>query len=279
MRTSNKYKNVLRKDPFHSGVISVFTEPQVAIGQRAFLLCTDKGNVLWDCITYIDEETVRDIQSLGGIAAIVISHPHYYSTALHWAEAFDCKVYLSAEDEEWVMRRGPQHVMWEGQQLELLGGQFLAVKVGGHFPGSSVLLWKSERKLFVADSIMIVPSGVYHTDRPADTASFAFMWSYPNMVSTSPRELCPTCSVLSSTRSDMVVDPPATGRSLRHLESRSRSRLRGYARSLLEARHAGEEQGESTGERAAGGTLHGILRPRHSQRIRVIPYTPECQVI
>lgn len=52
----------------------------------------------------------------------------------------------------------------------------------GHFPGSSVLLWKSERKLFVADSVMVVPSGVYHVDRPVGTASFSFMWSYPNMV-------------------------------------------------------------------------------------------------
>lgn len=189
MQLSKKYKNVIRKDDYHSGVISIFTEPQVAIGQRAFLLCTDKGNILWDCITYLDDETIERIQALGGIAAIVISHPHYYSTALHWAEAFDCKVYLSAEDEEWVMRPGPQHVMWTGQQLELLDGQFLAVKVGGHFPGSSVLLWKSERKLFVADSITIVPSGVYHVDRPTDTASFTFMWSYPNMVSMTSREL------------------------------------------------------------------------------------------
>ncbi|KAJ9138228.1 Metallo-beta-lactamase superfamily protein [Pleurostoma richardsiae] len=189
MQVSKKYKNVFRKDKYHSGVISIFSEPQVAIGQRAFLLCTEKGNVLWDCITYIDDETIERVKALGGISSIVISHPHYYSTALHWAEAFDCKVYLSAEDEEWVMRKGPAHVMWKEETLELLGGQFLAVKVGGHFPGSSVLLWRSERKLFVADSITIVPSGVYHTDRPVDTASFTFMWSYPNMIPLPPDEV------------------------------------------------------------------------------------------
>lgn len=170
-------------DKYHSGVISIYTEPQIAIGQRAILCCTEKGNMLWDCITYIDDETVHRIRDLGGIEAIVISHPHYYSTSLHWAEIFNCKVYMSYEDQEWIMRRGPSQVLWEGKEMEFLHGEFKAVKVGGHFPGSSVMLWKAARKLFIADSITVVPSGVYHVDRLADTASFTFMWSYPNMVS------------------------------------------------------------------------------------------------
>ena len=184
MQQSKKFTNVFRKDKFHSGVISFFTQPQVAIGQRAFLLCSPKGNIMWDCITYIDDGTIQRIKELGGVQAIVISHPHYFSTSLHWAEALGCKVYLSAEDEEWVMRKGNQSrmVLWPEKRLEFLDGEFVAVKVGGHFPGSSVLWWKSQRKLFIADSITVIPSGVYHIDRPPNTASFAFMWSYPNMV-------------------------------------------------------------------------------------------------
>jgi hypothetical protein len=182
LQKSGAYKNIIKKDKYDSGVISIYTEPQVAIGQRAILCCTEKGNVLWDCITYIDEDTIKAIKDLGGIAAIVISHPHYYSTSLHWAEAFGCKVYLSAEDDEWVMRSGDSQVFWKGQELELLDGQFKVVKVGGHFPGSSVMCWTERKKLFVADSITVIPSGVYHENRPADTASFTFMWSYPNMV-------------------------------------------------------------------------------------------------
>ena len=192
-------------------MISIYTTPQVAIGQRAFLLCSPKGNILWDCITYIDEETIKRIKDLGGVKAIVISHPHYFSTSLHWGEALGCPVYLSSEDKEWLMRNDEGNQVfrfWEDKRLELLDGEFLAVKVGGHFPGSSVLLWKSEKKLFIADSITVIPSGgefffcginpiclniiksslanlypVYHIDRPPNTASFAFMWSYPNMVS------------------------------------------------------------------------------------------------
>lgn len=189
MELSGKYTNIFRHDPYHSGVISIFTQPQVAIGQRAFLLCSDAGNILWDCITYIDADTVKRIIRLGGIKAIVISHPHYFSTALHWAEAFGCKVYISAEDAEWVMRRGKAHEFFHGKTLDLLDGTFSAVKVGGHFPGSSVLHWKSEKKLFIADSITVVPSGVYHIDRPPNTASFTFMWSYPNMIPLPPDEV------------------------------------------------------------------------------------------
>lgn len=115
LRDSNKYTNVFTEDKYHTGVVAVRTEPQVAIGQRAFLLRSPDGagNILWDCITYIDDETVRQINELGGIKAIVVSHPHYFSTTLHWAEAFRCPVYISAEDGDWLARSGEGYRLWE----------------------------------------------------------------------------------------------------------------------------------------------------------------------
>lgn len=119
--------------------------------------------------------------------AIVISHPHYFATNLHWGEAFGCPVYLSAEDKEWAVRLDEsKQVFWSQSELHVPDGEgetdLVAIKTGGHFPGSTVLWWKSLRKLLVADSILVVPSGIYHVDRPPGTASFTFMWSYPNMV-------------------------------------------------------------------------------------------------
>lgn len=61
-------------------LIGIRTEPQVAIGQTAYLVRTPEGNVLWDCITYLDDETVEAIKGLGGVKAIAISHPHFFST-------------------------------------------------------------------------------------------------------------------------------------------------------------------------------------------------------
>lgn len=156
----------------------------MAIGQRALLCRTATGNLLWDCITYIDDETVSKINELGGLKGIVISHPHFYTTHLHWAEIFDCPVYLAREDREWVVCPGERQVFWDSGRLSVPGveGDLVAVKTGGHFPGSSVLWWRSLGVLLVADSIGVVPSGIYHVGRLPGTVSFTFMWSYPNMV-------------------------------------------------------------------------------------------------
>jgi hypothetical protein len=48
--------------------------------QRAILAPTPAGNVLWDCLALIDNATVDVLTGLGGVAAIAISHPHYYTT-------------------------------------------------------------------------------------------------------------------------------------------------------------------------------------------------------
>ncbi|QMW24969.1 metallo-beta-lactamase family protein [Aspergillus flavus] len=165
--------------------------PRVAIGQRALLCRTATGNLLWDCITYIDDETVSKINELGGLKGIVISHPHFYTTHLHWAEIFDCPVYLAREDREWVVCPGERQVFWDSGRLSVPGveGDLVAVKTGGHFPGSSVLWWRSLGVLLVADSIGVVPSGIYHVGRLPGTVSFTFMWSYPNMIPLPPNEV------------------------------------------------------------------------------------------
>lgn len=57
-----------------------------------------------------------------------------------------------------------------------------AIKVGGHFPGSMVVL--HDRRLLVADTMMPTPSGMGNwgeKGRPPGMNSFAFMWSYPNV--------------------------------------------------------------------------------------------------
>ncbi|KAL4872981.1 hypothetical protein BDV12DRAFT_182615 [Aspergillus spectabilis] len=201
------YKNIFTPDPIHKDrLISIHTEPRQAIGQRAFLCRASTPsdgsnktkktfNIMWDCITYIDEETISRVNELGGIDAIVISHPHYYTTHLLWAEIFDCPVYLSREDEEWVVIRGERQVIFDERELafpvldsEEEGrkgegeAEIAVIKTGGHFPGSTVLWWKSLRTLLIADTIAVVPSGRYWVDRPAGTASFTFLWSYPNMI-------------------------------------------------------------------------------------------------
>ncbi len=97
-------------------LFGIKTVPAFAINQRALLLQTAHGNILWDCIANLDPATKALITALGGISAIAISHPHYYTTMQEWAAAFNAPVYLHASDREWVMRDSPAIHFWEGMR-------------------------------------------------------------------------------------------------------------------------------------------------------------------
>ena len=158
------------------GLVSIGTKPSIAIGQRALLVRTPGGNVLWDCITFIDEATVARVRELGGIAAIAISHPHFYDSMTTWSAAFgDCPVYIHAADGEWVQYPGPGLRLWEGESFEVLPGATL-INTGGHFEGSTVLHWADGADgagaLLTGDSITVV----------SDRRWVSFMYSYPNLI-------------------------------------------------------------------------------------------------
>ena len=157
------------------GLYSLQTVPAFAINQRAFLLRTPQGNVLWDCIALLDEATKTLIRSLGGLAAIAISHPHYYTTMQDWAAAFDAPIHLHAADQSWIMRPDPAIRLWDRDALELQPGVTL-VRGGGHFPGGTVLHWAAGaegRGALLAGDILQVTPGAHRV---------AFMWSYPNLM-------------------------------------------------------------------------------------------------
>ncbi|KAK0285781.1 hypothetical protein LTR35_005121 [Friedmanniomyces endolithicus] len=186
-----KYENEYQKVGAGDGdeqMWSIWTEPKFGIGQRCVFIQTDHGNVLWDCITNLDEETAAIIKQEGGLKAIIISHPHYYTTHLEWAQVFDCPVYLASDDKEWISREDQRGCLRfiEGTSQQIIPG-VTAIKVGGHFPGSLVLLWN--KKLLIADSFVTTPSALYHVDRLPGTTSYAFMWAIPNMIPLPPAEL------------------------------------------------------------------------------------------
>jgi hypothetical protein len=158
------------------GLIGIGTRPQFAIGQRALLVCTPHGNVLWDCISLIDDATVTLIKGLGGLNAIAISHPHFYTTLVEWSRAFgNVPVHLHADDAAWVMRPDPCVAHWQGETLELLPGVTL-IRGGGHFPGGTMLHWAAG-----ADGRGVVCSADIATVN-LDRKSFTFMRSYPNAI-------------------------------------------------------------------------------------------------
>lgn len=158
------------------GLIGVGVDPPFAIGQRALLVRMPTGNVLWDCIPLLDPALVEMVKALGGISAIAISHPHYYSSMIEWSRAFgDVPIYLHAADQQWVMRPDRAVNFWEGETKPLDEGLTL-VRCGGHFAGGMVLHWQGgaggKGALLTGDIIQVV----------ADRKHVSFMYSYPNYV-------------------------------------------------------------------------------------------------
>ena len=73
------------------------------------------GNVLWDCVPVLDDDTVERIGSLGGISAVAVSHPHFYAANVDIADAFDARVLLPHADREWVQRPSPRLEFFDDQ--------------------------------------------------------------------------------------------------------------------------------------------------------------------
>jgi hypothetical protein len=162
-------RNELREQGTLTGLATV---PAFAIGQRALLVPYGDSNLMWDCITLIDADTAEEVERRGGLAAIAISHPHYYSCMVEWAHRFDCPVHLHAADAEWVMRPDPAIRHWDGETLDLGDGLTL-IRGGGHFPGGTMLhRAHGAGELLSGDIIQVIP----------DLSHVGFMWSYPNLV-------------------------------------------------------------------------------------------------
>jgi hypothetical protein len=160
------HRNEIRAE---GALVGIGTEPRFAIGQRALLVPHGERNVLWDCVTLLDDATGDEVERRGGLDAIAISHPHYYSAMVEWARRFGCPVLLHEDDREWVMRPDDAIEYWSGETRELGDGLTL-LRLGGHFAGGTVL--HRDGMLLSGDIVQVVP----------DRSHVSFMYSYPNLV-------------------------------------------------------------------------------------------------
>ena len=149
-------------------------EPAIAIGQRALLVRTPQGNVLWDCVPLLDDGTRERIEALGGIDTICMSHPHFYAANVEWADAFDARILIPRADERWIARPSPRIEVFDDEAAPVEG--LTVRRIGGHFDGAAVLHWPAGSEgrgaLLTGDTITVVE----------DRAWVSFMWSYPNLI-------------------------------------------------------------------------------------------------
>ena len=174
------------------GLWGVGTTPELGIGQRALIVPGEGGNVLWDCTALLGDDTVARVHELGGVAAIALSHPHYYSTMAAWSREFDAPIHVHADDREWVPR-GVEVALWDGPELEILPGRTM-LHLGVHFAGGSVLHWADgldgRGAVCAGDIVTVVP----------DRRWVGFMYSYPNLIPAHPDTVRRAVEVLSGFR-------------------------------------------------------------------------------
>ena len=177
-RLAREHRNELT--PLEPGLTAVATVPKFAIGQRALLVQAKNGNILWDCVSLIDEATIEAVRALGGISCLAMSHPHLFGSMVEWSHAFGkAPIYLHTAHREWVQRPDPVIEFWDGDSHDLEEGVAL-YRCGGHFPGSTVLFWPAGAEgrgvLLSSDTMYVAP----------DRRHVSFMYSYPNFVPLPP---------------------------------------------------------------------------------------------
>jgi len=171
---SSGYKNEIKEE--EPGLIGVGMTPRFTIGQRALLVQTDSGNVMYDCMSYVDDEGVEAVKKLGGIKAMCMSHPHFYDSMVEWSHALGgVPIYIPEADRKWVMRPDPVIQDWDGKPFEILPGVTL-IQCGGHFEGSAVLHWSKGAEgrgaIFVGDNLQPV----------LDRSYIGFTYSIVNLI-------------------------------------------------------------------------------------------------
>jgi len=171
LRTNHRNR-IRRIDP---DVVSITTEPTFSVGHHCVLVRGESGNVLWDCISLIDDATIEAVRDLGGVSAIAISHPHFYGCMVEWSRAFgNVPIYVHGADREWVLRSDPAVVLWDGDRLRV-NDELTLVHCGGHFDGGTVLHWAGRNggagRLLTGDVIAVLSDH-----------DVTFMHNYPKQI-------------------------------------------------------------------------------------------------
>jgi len=160
------------------GLWGLRPEPKVGIGQTALLVQNEGGNLLYDVPAFVPPDALAAVCDLGGVAAIIASHPHMYGSQVAWSRALGgVPVYVARKDAGWVQRTDPAIVHWS-DPFEIVPG-LRARQVGGHFPGQTIVHWPG------ADGAGVLLAGDACSVRP--DGNVTFLRSYPNVIPMSPR--------------------------------------------------------------------------------------------
>ena len=132
--------------------------------------------MLWDCISLVTDEAVAEVKKRGGLAAIAISHPHYYTAMVEWSDAFGgVPIYLHEAERQWVQRPAPAIRFWSGETHALNDADDAGPlrRPFSRRPGAP--LGRGDGRhgaLFTGDILMVT----------LDRRWVSFMYSFPNYI-------------------------------------------------------------------------------------------------
>ena len=172
------YQNRIEHD---GDLVGIGIDGRFAIPQRALLVPSSAGTIMWDCVSLASDSAIAALRERGGVDAIAISHPHFYSSMVEWSDALGgVPILLHEADRAWVQRTSPNIEWWNGDSLTLSDDVQL-IHLPGHFPGSSALLWDAapngRRALLAGDSLHVAD----------DRAHVTVMHSVPNYIPVGPQ--------------------------------------------------------------------------------------------
>ncbi|KAL8277127.1 hypothetical protein RQP46_010455 [Phenoliferia psychrophenolica] len=175
---------VFKEDAVDPDMTWLVTSPPLAIAQSPLLVKTPSGWLMIECCPFVSAEAVAEVSKRvadSGLPflGIALSHPHWYNSGTVWARALGCKIYASALDKEWWVRRSSvdEVVEWWDGPTKKLGEHATMVLCGG----SCVTHVERPTRggfLACADTIMIGWS--------SRVRSVSFMYSYPNHIPLAP---------------------------------------------------------------------------------------------
>ena len=92
------------------------------------------------------------------------------------------------------MRPDPRIELWSGDVKELWGGLTL-LRLGGHYPGGTVLHDAGTGTLLSGDIVQVIP----------DRHFVSFMWSYPNLIPLPAAEVLRIADALEPWRFERIL--------------------------------------------------------------------------
>ena len=206
------------------GLVGVGVDPPFAIGQRALLVRTPEGNLLWDPSGFLDDGMIEAVRGSGGVRVLSASHPHFYGAITQWSNAFDAEILLPEADAAWFPRNASRLRTWSGS-LAVLPGVTL-VQCGGHFPGSAVVHWAQGADgagaLLSGDTIFVTPG----------EDKVTFVWSAPNRLPLAEQGVTGVLDAVRPYRFDRIYGgwwTPVLRHDARHVVEESAER---YVRAL-----------------------------------------------